>query len=155
MGGKEAIKLIREKFGNERIKIVVITASTFDRRREHYLEMGCDEYISKPFKEEDIFRCLNDLLDVEFVYEVENVAGESDPMGGMNFSEVSIREDLCLKLKNSAELYNITELEKCIAEMDLTDGIPKEFVKCLRYFANKYDMEEIVKILETVSICND
>jgi signal transduction histidine kinase/ActR/RegA family two-component response regulator len=69
MQGDEALKIIREE--HDHIKVVAITASALDRRREHYLGMGFHEYISKPFKEEEIFNCLNVLLDVEFIYEDE------------------------------------------------------------------------------------
>ena len=43
MRGEEAIKPILEEFGNEKIKIVAITASAFDRRRVFYLEMRCHQ----------------------------------------------------------------------------------------------------------------
>jgi CheY-like chemotaxis protein len=156
MGGEEAIKLIQKEFGKDRIKVVVITASALDRRREHYLEMGCHEYISKPFRANEVFNCLNELLDVEFVYEEDDTpSDESGQMNEIDFSEMSIPEDLCAKLKGSAELYNITELERSLEVLEQNQGVSRQLTKHLRYLLKNYDMEAITKVLEAVSISKD
>ena len=156
MGGEEAIKLIQKEFGKDRIKVVVITASALDRRREHYLEMGCHEYISKPFRANEVFNCLNELLDVEFVYEEDDTpSDESGQMNEIDFSEMSIPEDLCAKLKGSAELYNITELERNLEVLEQNHGVSRQLTKHLRHLLKNYDMEAITKVLEAVSISKD
>ena len=62
MPGDEAVGHIVKEFGPDRFKIVSITASAFDRHKDFYLDMGCHDYIAKPFKEEEIFICLKNLL---------------------------------------------------------------------------------------------
>ena len=156
MGGEEAIKLIQKEFGRDRIKVVVITASALDRRREHFLGMGCHEYISKPFRANEVFNCLNELLDVEFVYEEDDTpSDESGQMNEIDFSEMSIPEDLCAKLKGSAELYNITELERNLEVLEQNHGVSRQLTKHLRHLLKNYDMEAITKVLEAVSISKD
>jgi two-component system sensor histidine kinase/response regulator len=58
MRGEDAIKLIREAFGADGIKVAAITASAIDRSRQFYIDLGFDEYISKPFTEDEVFNCL-------------------------------------------------------------------------------------------------
>ena len=156
MRGEDAIKLIQKEFGKDRIKIVAITASAFDRRRDHYLEMGCHEYISKPFKEEEVFNCLKVLLDVEFVYEDDEVSQEeSSTIEELDLSQISIPEDLYEKLKESAKLYNISGLENALEELSQSDGTSTQLQEHLLQLTNKYDMKAIIEVLESVSKTRD
>ncbi|MZH02770.1 MAG: response regulator, partial [Nitrospinae bacterium] len=98
MRGEEAGKQIQKHLGKDNVKIVVITASAFDKRRDYYLEMGFDEYIAKPFRSEQVFNCLNELLDVEFVYEMKNDDLELETVNNLDLSNLSIPGDLCKEL---------------------------------------------------------
>jgi CheY-like chemotaxis protein len=152
MRGEDAVKLICEEFGKDRIKLVAITASTLDQRRDFYLELGCHEYISKPFLEEEVFSSLEELLNVEFVYEDNDTAQDKPAqLDELDFTRMSISEDLYGKLKNSAELYNVTNLEKYLTELEKGDEAPKQLSEHLKCLANSYNMEAILKILESVS----
>ncbi len=156
MRGEEAAKLIQEEFGYDRIKLVSITASALDLGRQHFLDLGFHEYISKPFKEEDIFNSLKELLNVDFVYEDES----SDPVKierteDQDVSGISLPEKLVIKMKNAANLYNVTEVERGIAEISALDGDTKELVPYLQRLLKNYDMDEILKVLEKVSLIED
>ena len=71
MNGEEATKLIQEEFGKDRFKIVAVTADAIGSRRDHYLSKGFHEFIPKPFRAEEIYNSLSELLGTEFVYEDE------------------------------------------------------------------------------------
>jgi len=49
--------------------IIAVTASALEEDREVILAEGCDDYIRKPFREEEIFRVLSEFLGVRFTYE--------------------------------------------------------------------------------------
>ncbi len=152
MGGEEAIKLIQKEFGLDRIKIVVITASALDRRREHYLKMGCHEYISKPFRENEVFNCLNELLDVEFVYEEDEIATTASPQVIQpDLTQMSIPQNHYENIKDAAMLYNITNLEKHLKLLEESDGVSLQLTEHLRQLAGTYDMDAVLEVLECVS----
>ena len=50
-----------------RIKLVAMSASALEHERERYLKAGCDDFVAKPFRAERIYRCLWNLLDVQFI----------------------------------------------------------------------------------------
>ncbi len=149
MRGEEALKLIQQEFGNDQIKVVAITASVLDQRRKHYLGMGFHEYISKPFKEEEIFNCLNKLLDIEFIYEANEI--EPSSIEELDLSQVSIPEALHDKMTNSAKLNSVTELERTLDELSLKGGASEQLAKHLEDLLKSYEMDKILKILESVT----
>jgi CheY-like chemotaxis protein len=54
---------------NHRTVIIALTASALEFEKAAVLEAGCDDFIRKPFQEEDIFEALHKHLDVSFIYE--------------------------------------------------------------------------------------
>jgi len=49
-------------------KIIALTASTIEGRRSFALLVGCDDFISKPFRKTEIFDTLSKHLGVKYVY---------------------------------------------------------------------------------------
>jgi len=58
MDGLEATKIIRQRWPDNRPKIVAITAYALEGDRKKCLEAGMDDYISKPLKVEELARVL-------------------------------------------------------------------------------------------------
>jgi signal transduction histidine kinase/DNA-binding NarL/FixJ family response regulator len=150
MRGEDAIKIIKEEF--DQIKLVAITASALDRRREYYLDLGCHEYISKPFEEGKIFNCLNELLNVEFIFDEDIAEGETTLLDELDFTQFSIPKDLHEELKDSAIIYNVTGIEKSITRLEQSDEVSSQLTQRLHILVGGYEMEEILKVLESVQI---
>lgn len=58
MDGVEATRQIIEQFGAERPYIIALTANALTEHRDAYLEVGMDDYLSKPLKLESLHRSL-------------------------------------------------------------------------------------------------
>jgi signal transduction histidine kinase/CheY-like chemotaxis protein/Tfp pilus assembly protein PilF len=54
MNGIEATKAIHEKYGDKAPVVIASTADAMGNSRENYLSAGMNDYISKPFKVEDL-----------------------------------------------------------------------------------------------------
>src|ERR1700674_1822905 len=68
MDGHEAIRRIRAMAGGADLKIIAVTASAMDENRQELMEIGADDFISKPFREAELFQKIHDHLGVEYVY---------------------------------------------------------------------------------------
>jgi CheY-like chemotaxis protein len=69
MDGYEATRYIKQnQTGRPPTIIVALTASAYDEERTLVLEAGCDDFIRKPYREEEIFNVLALHLGVQFVY---------------------------------------------------------------------------------------
>ncbi|OGV46957.1 MAG: hypothetical protein A2X46_19350 [Lentisphaerae bacterium GWF2_57_35] len=68
MNGYEAIQRIRAGAAGKKVKIVSVTASAFDEDRKTALEIGADDFLGKPFREEVLLEKIKTLLKLEYVY---------------------------------------------------------------------------------------
>jgi CheY-like chemotaxis protein len=69
MNGREATQKIKSLPGGDETIIIALTASSFMEEREQILAEGCDDFIRKPYREDEIFDALTRHLGVRFVYE--------------------------------------------------------------------------------------
>jgi two-component system, sensor histidine kinase and response regulator len=52
--------------------IIALTASAFEEQRSHILEVGCDDFVRKPFREQVIFDKIAEHLGVSYIYDQES-----------------------------------------------------------------------------------
>jgi CheY-like chemotaxis protein len=69
MDGYEATRRIRSTTKGQAMVIIALTASAFEEDRALVLSAGCDDFMRKPFREQEIFDALVRHLGVRFVYD--------------------------------------------------------------------------------------
>src|SRR5688572_8292095 len=74
MDGHEAIRRIRAMAGGEDVKIIAVTASAMDDNRQELMKIGADDFISKPFREAELFQKIQAHLGVEYDYAEQSTA---------------------------------------------------------------------------------
>jgi len=80
MDGYEATRQIKARAEaiNRSVVIVALTASAFEEDRDAIFAAGCDDFIRKPFRENEIFDALHRHLGVRFTYETVTPALETE-----------------------------------------------------------------------------
>ncbi|HEV8058587.1 MAG TPA: PAS domain S-box protein [Gemmataceae bacterium] len=78
MDGHEAIRRIRSMRGGAAAKIIAVTASAMDENRQELMAIGADDFISKPFREGELFQKIHTHVGVEYVYAEQPTAGASE-----------------------------------------------------------------------------
>jgi len=73
MDGYEATRKIKETEHDKETAVVAVTASAFEEDRQRILEMGCDGFVRKPFREAEVFEIMAQQLGIAFVYEEEEL----------------------------------------------------------------------------------
>ena len=69
MNGYEATRRIKATTKGQATVIIALTATAFEEDRERMLLEGCDDFVRKPFHEDEIFDKLAKHLGVRFIYE--------------------------------------------------------------------------------------
>jgi CheY-like chemotaxis protein len=71
MDGHQAAQQIKASPRGEATVIIALTATAFEEDREQILLEGCDDFVRKPFRKDEIYGMLAKHLGVRFLYEEE------------------------------------------------------------------------------------
>jgi signal transduction histidine kinase/ActR/RegA family two-component response regulator len=69
MDGLEATRSIKKTETGKSAIVAALTAHTLEEEREEILSAGCDDFVRKPFREQDIFEVMAKHLGLKYVYE--------------------------------------------------------------------------------------
>jgi CheY-like chemotaxis protein len=148
MDGFEAIKRIRSCEGGEIAKIVSVTASAFDEDRKRALEIGADDFLPKPFREEDLLAKIKSLLAVEYIY--ANETPSSRP--GMAIScEISKSTMAALPVNLLSQLHEATLSADLDQMLELTNQIKilnPDVAARMQTLVESYDYEKILELTD-------
>ncbi|MEH2175779.1 PAS domain S-box protein [Nostoc sp.] len=137
MDGYEATKLIktREKTSiqntesqipNWKTIIIALTANAFEEQREAIIKAGCDDYINKPFREEELLEKLSEYLGVQYIYQEESYQLTN------------------LKQQRPKSILTLTDLVNLLSEMS------PEWVKQLYTAAAQCSDDLILELIEQI-----
>ncbi|NES73162.1 MAG: response regulator, partial [Okeania sp. SIO2D1] len=65
----EATQNIKATTKGQATVIIALTASVLEEEKAVILSAGCDAFMRKPFREEDIFEAMHKYIGLEFIYE--------------------------------------------------------------------------------------
>jgi len=144
MDGLEAAEQILKEFKEERPTLVAFSASALVHEQQGYLETGFDDFIPKPVRAEQIYNCLAKLLHVEYEY-------DDDDSPQMDFTQIVLPEELLLRLREAAEMYDVTILREALNEVRQIGEHGNLLAELLYELSRRFDMKGILDILESVS----
>lgn len=114
MNGHEATKAIRALPGGQATIIIALSASSFIEDHDQILADGCNDFICKPYRQDEIFDALARHLRVRFVY--ENGVASQGQAAPLDFSGLPISWLLQLqKAALEADAEKIHELARQIS----------------------------------------
>ncbi len=153
--GYEATRRIRSTVKGQATVIVALTASVLDEERDIILSEGCNAFIRKPFREEELFDVIAQYLGVRFVYQTETVSPEprSDLAGSRKRSTESWAARLAAV---SPEL--IDYLQRATLEADLksiADAIERirardaGLAEALADMSKNFDHDAILQLIQS------
>jgi CheY-like chemotaxis protein len=79
MDGHEATRRIKATTKGQATVIIALTATAFEEDRERILLEGCDDFVRKPFRQDEIYDMLAKHLGVRFVYEEQAPPAAAQP----------------------------------------------------------------------------
>ncbi len=155
MDGTEALRQIREQLVARepliaQLKFVAISASVLRHEQEEFTRSGFAQFICKPFRLEEIWSCLENLLKVEFDYETP--ATETGTDGQPDFARLQAPNELLERLRGSAELYSTTEVREYLGELETLNPDGKAALAHLHELNEAGAIDEFLNALGKVRI---
>ncbi|MEC4894988.1 MAG: GAF domain-containing protein [Oscillatoria sp. PMC 1051.18] len=141
-----------------RVAIIAITANAFEEDRQKLLSDGCDDFIRKPYKEEELLSKIAKHLPVEYIYEKTN-AEEQETLPN-NSKENNCEFDLDATALRVMPDEWIASLEKAAAQgsdiliFKLMEEIPEDYAElanALSELVDNFQFEQVLKLTEKSS----
>jgi len=146
MDGLEATRLIRATPKGKAMVIIALTASAFEEDRATVLAAGCDDFVRKPFRTEEIFDLLAHHLGVRFTYaddQPRSVAARPDAET-LQAALASLPAALVSALKEGIELGDMDMIDEAIARIPAQHSALSETLKQLTY---QFEYDKILDLL--------
>jgi PAS domain S-box-containing protein len=145
MDGHEAIRRIRAVSGPGSPKIIAVTASAMDENRQELMGIGADDFISKPFREADLFQKIRAHLRVEYVY-------AQDPETSVADQEVELTAEAmaCLSqgvVERMREAVITADLDQLLASIQEVEACDPRVAGGLRRLAEGFQYEKLLELL--------
>jgi PAS domain S-box-containing protein len=147
MDGHEAIRRIRAMAGGKEIKIIAVTASAMDENRQELLKIGADDFISKPFREIELFHKIHAHLGVEYVYaEPLTAAAQEDAAELAPESLAGWPQELIRPMREAVITADLDQLLAKIQEVEARDP---RIAQALRRLAESFQYQKLLDLLST------
>ncbi|OKH40593.1 serine/threonine protein kinase [[Phormidium ambiguum] IAM M-71] len=160
LDGFEATRRLRLIPALKDVIVIAISASVFEFDQQQSIQVGCNDFLPKPIREEDLLQKLQQYLKLEWIYENNNeirellkekVNSENSAVSSVNFSnlaippatEVAIFLDLAMRGDLRAIAKRATQLEELNQEWSL-------FASHLRQLAKEFKGRQILEFLNQI-----
>ena len=154
MDGMEATRLIKNMEEGKSIFISALTAHALEEEREQILEAGFDDFVRKPYEENDIFETMSKYLNLEYVYQKEHkITSSIKPEAGyrrLSSGKMSLLPNNLLKdLQQSVLELN---MEKTLLLIDEVSKYDVSIAKSLKTLAHQLDYESLLRIFDEIDV---
>jgi DNA-binding response OmpR family regulator len=144
--GFEAMRELRAKGGEiARIPVVAVSASAFDSTRTDSLQAGCDEFIAKPVRLDEVTEVIARLLNLEWTRGPLRAGAANHKSNGNGRAE-RLPEPLASELYELAMQGDVHALTHKLSEARV-DGFDTGLLAELAALAGSYDMKAVREFL--------
>ncbi len=155
MDGYETCQHIRGSPQGSDTVIIALTATAFEEDRYKTLSAGCDDFLRKPFRQEEIYAALEKHLGVRFVYADEGISpfgparapapSETDSELEIAVKLAALAPDLVIELEREvirADMRRINE------RIDQIRALDEELAAGLDELAENFEHEQILALIQ-------
>jgi CheY-like chemotaxis protein len=144
INGFEVARALRRNMRGGSLKIIAVSASVFADAREQAVEAGCDDFLPKPFREQQLLDVIGKALSMEWKFgaapqPVEVVTAAATDAIAVTPPAEEI--DAMLELSRRGDILGIKKRLAALAT--LNQGGYAAFVSALEPFVASYQMNRI------------
>ncbi len=126
LDGYAAVKMIRLHEQENKVQhspvIIALSASVFEEDKVRALEVGCDDFMRKPFEGMELFEKISSHLKVEYIHRYNSELQPDTPNQKPNISLLeeinAMPEEVVLRLEKACQFCDMSELENLKMEIE-------------------------------------
>jgi CheY-like chemotaxis protein len=147
MDGHEAIRRIRAMPAGANPKIIAVTASAMDENRLELIAIGADDFISKPFREGELFQKIHAHVGVQYVYAELPAGGARDDAAELTADCLAgWPQDIIDSMREAVITSDLDQLLLWIQKAEARDPV---IAQGLRRLAEGFQYQKILDLLST------
>jgi CheY-like chemotaxis protein len=150
MDGLEATRRIKETEAGRLTIVAALTAHALEEEKVKILAAGCDGFVRKPFREQEIFDVMAKHLDLQYVYEDEPVepdAGEQTEAQVTPQHLAALPADLLSRLHDAVVELDKERILDLIEQIKTIDAhMARALDACVKSFA----LSPLLELLENI-----
>ncbi|MBW4492060.1 MAG: PAS domain S-box protein [Oscillatoria princeps RMCB-10] len=154
MNGYEATQQIKSTLRGQATVIVALTASAFEEDRKMVLDAGCDDFVRKPFQEEELLEKMSEHLGVKYIFEEPPAAAtdrQPDRDGSPGAFQLAADSLKVMPAEWVAQVYRAAVQCSDDLILELLEQIPTEcypLAQALADLANNYQFDKIEELTQ-------
>ena len=141
MDGFEATQRIKATTAGQATAIIALTASVLEEERAVVLSAGCDDFLRKPFREQQIFQAMEKHLGVRYVYSDSSLADKEIPQRAdvLNLENIqALSPELLAMLRKAVVTASKREMAAAIEAIEAENvALAEAIARCFHNF--EYD----------------
>jgi len=126
--------------------IIALSASVIEEERLKALEVGCADFIAKPFHESDLFAAIRQHLGVSFIYDEPDQTPVQTETVVLTSDDLAILPTDCLAQLHEATLEG--DFEEMLSLIDQIQNQDKMLANTLAHLANTFQFERLLDLTE-------
>ena len=148
MDGHAATRRIKATAQGQQTVIVAVSASVLSDERSAVLAAGCDDFLQKPYREEEIVAQLVKHLGVRFVY-AEPSSGNSPNHveDASDWSAADLPAGWTDRIRQAALIADMERMLRLAAEVDATAPV---VARSMRAWIDDFDYDAILRAVDSV-----
>jgi CheY-like chemotaxis protein len=130
--------------GGTEPKIIAVTASAMDENRQDLLAIGADDFISKPFREVELFQKIHIHAGVEYVYAADPAGAAPEEAAELTPESLEgLPHDLIHPMREAVISADLDQLLAKIQEVEARDP---RMAKGLRRLAERFEYQKLLDL---------
>jgi hypothetical protein len=145
--GIEITQRIRQIVAVKDVKIIIISASAFEETRKECQNAGANDYLTKPFKVNELLDILQKQLNLQWIYE----ATEPTPTSEADIFHLipKIPKYVREKIVHYARLGNVKKIANLTKEFGEKEPTVNPLLDEINRLLKQFQFNKIIELLET------
>ncbi|MEW6265435.1 MAG: PAS domain S-box protein [Thermodesulfobacteriota bacterium] len=147
MDGYEATRAIKASPDGKKTVIIAVTASAFEEDKQRIIASGADDYLSKPFKEEELFEKIGRLTGADYQYEeagvMEKASARAEDLAPTHRLVAALPPDLVDRMRQAVESADLDLLNDLVGKWAADHPA---LAKQTREMAARYEYETLIAL---------